>query len=142
MGHEATPPNECPTEQTLQTIRDWRVFATGLEPLLRFVQSKWTWPNHAFEQRGLWIFTPGGWQGNEDLWNTLELTSWRELALRVIDFANFKGEHHVIATTDAAADALEIAHEAFCHKMMAYVDVLYPCPRTYPYPDKIGGNKK
>lgn len=92
--------NGYPTEDTLETIRHWPIAETGLESLLRFIQTAWEYPNMMTEQNGLWMFSTGGWSGNEELIDAFEALPWRNLAKGE---ASFIGGHYVIALTSEAA---------------------------------------
>ena len=99
-----------PTERTLETIRGWPVFETGLRPLLEFIRKAWKYDNLATETNGLWIFSTGGWSGNEELLDALIATPWRGLVLSYVEFG---GGHYVIAASKAAAKIVDIARQKF-----------------------------
>ena len=127
-----------PTERTLQTIREWPVFETGLQPLLEFVRKAWKYENLATETNGLWIFSTGGWSGNEELCDVLVLVPWCGLALR---YAEFGSGYYVIATSKAAADAFDAALEAYNSVLQRYLNVYCFSPYSSNCPDRAGGTK-
>ena len=99
-----------PTEQTLQAIREWPIFETGLRPLLEFMQKAWKYQDYARERDGLWTFSTGGWSGNEELIAALDTLPWRGLAW---DVAQFNGGHYAIAVTKEAEVVFRNAREVF-----------------------------
>lgn len=103
-----------PTEQTLQAIREWPIFETGLRPLLEFMQKAWKYQDYARERDGLWTFSTGGWSGNEELIATLDSLPWQGLARSV---AWFNGGHYVIAVTKEADAVLRKAQEDFWRRI-------------------------
>jgi hypothetical protein len=130
--------NGYPTERTLETIREWPVFETGLQPLLEFIRKAWKYQEFANETNGLWEFVTGGWSGNEELLAALALVPCRGLAT---SYAEFSGGYCVIATSEVAASILHVALDAYKSVLQRYADVDYSCTCNRNYPDRPGGTK-
>lgn len=59
-----------PTDQTLQVITEWDYH--DLPGLMAYIAKAWKYPNWAREVRpGRWVFSTGGWSGNEKLMSAL-----------------------------------------------------------------------
>jgi len=56
-----------PTEQELQTIREWA--CDDLDGLMEYLLNVWHWPEWGIVRRddGCWELHTGGWSGNEDI---------------------------------------------------------------------------
>lgn len=65
-----------PTEETLQEIRQWKNENNqDAIDLLRYIQAAWYYPDRAKDKDGLFVFSTGGWSGNESLIQALQENS-------------------------------------------------------------------
>ncbi|MEW6680012.1 MAG: hypothetical protein AB1297_03170 [bacterium] len=95
-----------PTEETLETIKNWKIedFQKDIEELLLYICHAWHWEKFASNVRpGIWTFATGGWFGNKALLNALYQSS--EAWLFILVYGNtieLEGGFLCIATTKEA----------------------------------------
>ena len=100
--------NGYPTEATLEAIEKWD--SRDLEGLLRFIASAWHWPEYAKTNAlGFWVFTTGGWSGNENLLDALRHNPMWQLGL-VWNNIYLSGGLQILATS---AEAKHIMDDKF-----------------------------
>ena len=88
-----------PTEESLEYVRKFPLTADRkkIEELLRDIMEAWMYSDRAQEKNGLWVFSTGGWSGNEDLLSALFSSPlWNSLAWNSISLS---GGFLAIATT-------------------------------------------
>ena len=57
-----------PTEETLRTIREWKIKdMESARELINFCRGMWYWPKLAPYKNGRYEFHTGGWSGNESI---------------------------------------------------------------------------
>jgi len=69
-----------PTEETLKTLENWDF--NKIREVMTFITKAWKYPERAREARpGLWVFSTGGWSGNESLMGAFqESHAWHMVA--------------------------------------------------------------
>ncbi len=109
MKEPAFDRNGYPTEETLDTIKNWPMEDAANLPA--FVAACWHWPERARETSpGLWAFSTGGWSGNESLLGAMESgLAWMILGWDSIYVA---GGLMVVATTPEAKAKMDLLHDS------------------------------
>lgn len=89
-----------PAEESLEYIRRFPLTPDRekIDELLRDIVEAWMFSDRAQEKNGLWVFSTGGWSGNESLIYALQQSSlWAILHWRSVEFS---GGFLAIATTE------------------------------------------
>lgn len=101
-----------PTEETIQAIQSWEIkdLEKDSEALLEFVRAAWHYEDSARNTRpGVWVFSTGGWSGNEMLLQALyknrvwSILTWHSIKL--------SGGFLVVAVTEKAQRELDALEE-------------------------------
>ena len=68
--------HDYPTDEELETIKDWDFNKRSVMDFLAFIESVWHWPDSGYELKGKRILRlelhSGGWSGNESIINALQ----------------------------------------------------------------------
>jgi len=110
-----------PSKQTLETIAHWYTTEVGTHELLEYIRKAWKYPELVTEQDGLWMFSTGGWSGNEDLLSAIPCWGL------VHPIATFAGGHYVIVTTKTASEKFEKAREVFYSILKPRTSIVQEC---------------